>query len=236
MHASNEDQYRLHSTDSDRFMALYRLRQMLDKKEILQDVYEANQERLETCVVKEETRHGLRNLLRSPTLAEAVAQALQHPHLRPGFNASTWGKKLTKGRFYQASVPDETGESFLGPDFSPKQLVACLIEEMVEQCSLLRGDSLEVSPKPFQLAATSCEWKRLQTAEKKKEHAWKELPGGVSGALERVKIRPDTFVNVLNPTPSEGWTFDNVVSKHYSRICQTAHMKLRALRYFFPRS
>lgn len=103
MHSSNEEDYRLSTTDADRFMVLYRLRQMKDNNTITQDIYKANEQRLQTGVVRESTRHGLMNLLRSPILSNAVAQALQHPHLRSGFNAGTWGKKLTKGRFYQAS-------------------------------------------------------------------------------------------------------------------------------------
>lgn len=104
MHSSNEDEYRLSTTDPDRFMAMYRLRQMRDDERIAQEVYEVNQERLERAVVKDGTRQGLKNLLRSPILSDSIAQALQHTHLRPGFNASTWGKKLTKGRFYRVSL------------------------------------------------------------------------------------------------------------------------------------
>lgn len=103
MHSSNEEDYRLSTTDSDRFMVMYRLRQMRDEKIISQEIHKANQERLERGVVKESVRHGLNNLLRSPVLSEAIARALQHTHLRSGFNASTWGKKLTKGRFYRVS-------------------------------------------------------------------------------------------------------------------------------------
>ena len=109
MHSSNEEEFRLSSTDSDRFMALYRLRQMWDKSIITEEVYKANKERLENGVVKDDTRHGLANLLRSPILATAVVKVLQHTHLRPMFNASTWGKKLTKGRFYQVSEPAQPG-------------------------------------------------------------------------------------------------------------------------------
>lgn len=83
---------------------------------------------------------------------------------------------------------------------------------MVEQCSLLRGDYLEVTSKPFQLSAPSCELNKLNSV-KKKDHPWKELPGGVSGALARVSQRPDTFVNVLNPTGTDSWTFTNTVSE-----------------------
>ena len=103
MHSSNEEEYRLTTTDYDRFMVMYRLRQMREKETITEETYKANQERLERAVVKESTRQGLKNLLRSSILSNAVAQALQHVHLRPGFNAGTWGKKLTKGRFYRVS-------------------------------------------------------------------------------------------------------------------------------------
>ena len=82
---------------------------------------------------------------------------------------------------------------------------------MVEQCTLLRGDCLEVSPKPFQLTALSCEWHKLRSVVKKKDHPWQELPGGVSGALSRVSQRPVAFINVLNPKGTHGWTFKNTV-------------------------
>lgn len=108
MHSSNEEEFKLTSSDSDRFLVLYRLRQMRDENVITQDVYKANQERLEIGITKDGTRQGLTNLLRSPILSKAIAQALQHHHIRPGFNAGTWGKKLIKGRFYQVSEPLET--------------------------------------------------------------------------------------------------------------------------------
>lgn len=98
---------------------------------------------------------------------------------------------------------------------------------MVEQCSLLRSDAAEVSPKPFQLIAASCEWSKLQTAVKKKEHPWKELPGGGAAALARVRKRPDTFINVLNPTGSDSWTFEHVVSKYPSCTVTTLCTSLR---------
>lgn len=109
MHSSNEQRYELTATNADRFMVLYWLCQMRDENIITQDVYKATQKRLEAGVIKEDTRHGLANLLRSPILYETIAEALKHPHLRPGFNAGTWGKKLTKGRFYQASARVEPG-------------------------------------------------------------------------------------------------------------------------------
>ncbi|KAF8593793.1 hypothetical protein BDV93DRAFT_582421 [Ceratobasidium sp. AG-I] len=166
MHSNNEEEFRLPSTDADRFLAFYRLRQMRDEKVITEEVYKANQDHLERGVVKDETRQGLGNLLRSPILSTAVASVLEDPQLRSGFNASTWGKKLVKG-------------------------------------------SLEVTIKPFQLSAASCEWRKLQTAAKKKNHPWKELPGGVDGALARVSKRPKEFRNVLNPIESSSWTFEH---------------------------
>lgn len=93
------------------------------------------------------------------------------------------------------------------------QLAACLIQEMVEQCSLLRGDSLEVTAVPFQLPAQNCEWNKLQLAVKKKDHAWQKLPGGVAGALARARKRPSTFINVLHPTAGDNWTFESTVSR-----------------------
>lgn len=82
---------------------------------------------------------------------------------------------------------------------------------MVEQCSLLQGDSLEVTSAPFQLLAASCEWRKLSVAVKKKDHPWRELPGGALDAPGRVKKRPETFINVLNPNGGNDWTFEHTV-------------------------
>lgn len=83
----------------------------------------------------------------------------------------------------------------------------------MEQCSLLQGNCLEVTSRPFQLSASSCDLEKLRASVHKKDHAWKELPGGVAGALARVSTRPKTFVNVLNPIGTDSWTFSNTVSK-----------------------
>ena len=116
MHSSNEEEFKLHSTDSDRFLTLYRLRQKKNNGVITEEVYTANQEQIERGIIKDETRQGLGNLLRSPILSAAIMQVLQKPHLRPGFNASTWGKKLTKGRFYQAGGSVDAGQTALLTD------------------------------------------------------------------------------------------------------------------------
>ena len=113
------------------------------------------------------------------------------------------------------------------------QLVACLIEEMVEQCSLLRGGSLQVTPKPFQLSASRCEWSKLQMALKQKDHPWKDLPGGASDALARVKKRPNTFANLLNPTQSKDWTFNNTVREQSGHGTECTLTKLINSRLFF---
>ncbi|KAG9086533.1 hypothetical protein FRC06_003037, partial [Ceratobasidium sp. 370] len=101
MHASNEDEYRFPSSDADRFTAMYRLLKMRENQVIDEETYGINQERLEQSVLKDATRQGLHNLLRSGDLSEAVAAMLRQAHLRPCFNAATWGKKLVKGRFYK---------------------------------------------------------------------------------------------------------------------------------------
>ncbi|KAG8721061.1 hypothetical protein FRC08_016034 [Ceratobasidium sp. 394] len=201
MHASNEDEYRFPCSDADRFTAMYRLLKMREDNLIDAETYEVNQERLEQSILKDATRQGLHNLLRSAELSEAVAAMLQQAHLRPCFNAATWGKKLVKGRFYK--------------------LAACLILEMLEQCRLLKGGWHEVSSKPFQLPAQFCTWKHLQTAVKKKDHPWKELEGGAAQALDRVTSRPSQFFHVINPKGADGWTIENSASSSVSALLPT---------------
>lgn len=112
MHMSNEEESRLSTSDSERFLVMHRLSQLHRDKKITKEVYHVNQERLARAVVKDATRHGLSNLIRAPELADAVARVLQYPHLCPNFNASTWGKKLVKGRFYNVGVLITRGTTF----------------------------------------------------------------------------------------------------------------------------
>ncbi|KAG8791832.1 hypothetical protein FRC12_008027 [Ceratobasidium sp. 428] len=191
MHMSNEDEHRLSTSDSDRFLVMHRLYCMHREQVISDEVFEANRSRLARAVVKEYTRQGLNNLLASQDLAEAVARALQYQGLRAHFNASTWGKKLVKGRFYM--------------------LAACLVDEMVEQCRLLIDTHTDVSDKPFALPSSSCTWTQLEMGVKKKDHPWKELPGGANAALLRVKSRNPQFSTFLNPSGSDGWTLPHTI-------------------------
>ncbi|KAG9095090.1 hypothetical protein FS749_011109 [Ceratobasidium sp. UAMH 11750] len=191
MHASNEGDFRLETGDVDRFMAMHRLLQMKHEQTINHETYLTSQRRLEGCILKDSTRQGLKNILRSTELADATAQALKIEHLRLGFNASTWGKKLVKGRFYV--------------------VITGLIMEMVEQYQLLKGRQNNLSSKPFQLAAQSCTWKQLESGVRRKNHAWQEFEGGAQAALERVKTRSPGFVHLMNPLDSDGWMLENIV-------------------------
>jgi hypothetical protein len=104
MHMGNEDEHRLSTSDSDRFLALHRLSRMRRDNSITTEVHQANHQRILQAVVKDATRQGLSNLVASDELADSIAVALQHPCLQSSFNASTWGKKLVKGRFYKVTV------------------------------------------------------------------------------------------------------------------------------------
>ncbi|KAG9084832.1 hypothetical protein FS749_004919, partial [Ceratobasidium sp. UAMH 11750] len=196
MHSSNEEEYRFPISDADRFMAMYRLLELHDKGLVDKSTYVVNQARLERNIPKDCTRQGLKNLLRSKELAESIAQVLSLPHLRPCFNAATWGKKLVKGRFYTVRT-----SKFI-----------CLIREMIEQCRLLQGSSEVHHLKAYKLPASGCTWKSLQSGVKKKSHPWAELDGGAEQALERVKVRPPTFVHLMNPKGKDDWMLDNTVS------------------------
>ncbi|KAG9081015.1 hypothetical protein FRC06_005912 [Ceratobasidium sp. 370] len=190
MHMGNEDEHRLSPSDSDRFLALHRLSCMRRDNLITLEVYRANHDRMIRAVVKDVTRQGLSNLMCSEELADAIAGALQHPYLCLSFNASTWGKKLVKGRFYK--------------------LAACLVDEMVEQCRLLLDKHVDISEKPFMIPAQSCTWSQLEAGVKKKDHPWRELPGGAVAALSRVRHRNPEFSTFLNPSGTDGWTLPQV--------------------------
>ncbi|KAG8737226.1 hypothetical protein FRC10_008412, partial [Ceratobasidium sp. 414] len=187
MHMGNEDQHRLSTSDADRFLALHRLTRMHRDKLIATEVYEVNRTRIIRAVVKDATRQGLTNLVASDELADSIAVVLEHPCLHAAFNASTWGKKLVKGRFYKVA--------------------ACLVDEMLEQCRLLWDSQIDISDKPFLLPASCCNWNQLEVAVKKKDHAWKELPGGAAAALSRVRQRNPGFATFVNPAGSDDWTF-----------------------------
>ncbi|KAG8691566.1 hypothetical protein FRC11_000934 [Ceratobasidium sp. 423] len=192
MHLGNEERLAMNTNDADRFLAMMRLRHLQETQVISSDVYNAAQQRISSAIPKSGTRQGLGNLLRSKELAKAIEQAIQHPHIAPYFNAATWGKKLTVGRFFQLS--------------------ASLIKEMTMQCSLIQGGRSELDTNPFQLSAYSCSLTQLTAAvNKNASHPWKELEGGINGALERCSKRPPDFVTELNPNGLDKWTFPDLV-------------------------
>ncbi|KAG8711976.1 hypothetical protein FRC08_015190 [Ceratobasidium sp. 394] len=191
MHSGNEEDFRLETTDADRFLVMHRLLEMRRNGTIDKETHSINQRILEGRILKDGTRQGLRNLLRSKELADTIARALEHAHLRPMFNAGTWGKKLVKGRFYS--------------------VVVGLIEEMMEQTKLLQGSWHDVPSKPFRLPAHQCAWTQLKQGIKRKNHSWQELEGGAAAAFKRVKSRPPEFVHFMNPRGSDGWMLENMV-------------------------
>ncbi|KAG8712216.1 hypothetical protein FRC11_000696 [Ceratobasidium sp. 423] len=187
MFLSNEKPVILENNDATRFMTMYRLRELRDKNIITGVTYDANLKRLAHAVENANIRQGLRNIMRSEVLSDAVARTLEKPFLAPCFNGQTWGKKLVKGRFYT--------------------LVACFVEEMTRQCMLLQEGSPDVDSKPFELSPQASSWDQLNAASKKNSnHAWKVLAGGIVGAIERVSKRPGDFITPLNPSGSDGWT------------------------------
>ncbi|KAG8717729.1 hypothetical protein FRC08_006827 [Ceratobasidium sp. 394] len=186
MHAGNESPMRLECREVDRFLGLLHLLRLKEQGQITTETFQANKNRL--VGPNESVRRGLSNLTRDLNLANAIGSAIQHPQLRPTFNAASW-RKLTKGRFYQ--------------------LAADLIAEMEWQSLLLRDNHTDVSPKPFQLPARVCSWKILKENVKAKDHPWHELPGGPPASMKRVQERPSTFRTKLNP--GGGWVFPDMV-------------------------
>jgi hypothetical protein len=91
------------------------------------------------------------------------------------------------------------------------QLSACLVDEMLAQCRLLWTTHTDIPERPFLLPAQSCTWSQLEVAVKKKDHPWKDLPGGAPAALLRVRNRDPEFSTFLNPSGSDGWTFAQMV-------------------------
>ncbi|QRW12373.1 hypothetical protein RhiLY_11372 [Ceratobasidium sp. AG-Ba] len=168
MHMGNEDEHRLAPSDADRFLALHRLVCLYSKNQVTEETFQGNSEQILQSVLNSTTRQGLSNLVHTKELAHSIASAMEYLFLRPCFNGATWGKKLVKGRFFK--------------------LVACLVEEMTEQCRLLIGPQAEISAKPFQLPAPSCTWDGLTKRVKKSNHPWKEFIGGAEQALLRVLL------------------------------------------------
>ncbi|KAG9087672.1 hypothetical protein FRC06_002432 [Ceratobasidium sp. 370] len=202
MHSSNECEFRYPVSDADRFIAMYRLLQLYQQGLVNKDTYMASQMRLERLVPKDGIKQGLKNLLRSPELADSISVMLERSHLRSCFNATTWGKKLVKGRFYAVSVG--------------------LITEMMEQCRLLQGDSEEYPVGPYKLSAQSCSWSNLESSVKRKGHVWADLKGGAQQALARIRARPPTFVHLMNPKGTDGWMLGTTVhvSPASSIVCK----------------
>ncbi|QRV79882.1 hypothetical protein RhiJN_07897 [Ceratobasidium sp. AG-Ba] len=191
MHITNETEHRLVPTDAERFLSLHHLNQLRQQSKISSETCQVNQARILRSGANEGTRRGLSNLLLSDDLAESIAGALRLQHLHPAFNAGSWGKKLVKGRFFK--------------------LVACLVDEMVEQCRLLVQDQAEPASNVFLLSAASCSWSSLEKAIKKKNHVWNNLPGGAASALERIKTRTPHFITYLNPVGTDSWTFSDTL-------------------------
>ncbi|KAF8748022.1 hypothetical protein RHS01_05036 [Rhizoctonia solani] len=191
MHLKNEEEKRLKSSDAERFLVLHKLHKLHRDGNISKHVFDNSFAVLTRSIINPASRHGLINLLRSDVLADAVKDVLDNLFLHPTFNASTWGKKLVKGRFYQ--------------------LVADLLHEMIAQCKLIQSTSLLVDSQPFQLASQCCTWRYLEKSTLKKDHPWTKLPGGASSTLERVKQRPLDFVTFLNPDGSGEWTLSQTV-------------------------
>ncbi|KAF8701754.1 hypothetical protein RHS03_06460, partial [Rhizoctonia solani] len=191
MHLKNEEEKRLKSSDAEQFLVLHKLHKLHRDGNISKHVFENSFAVLTRSIINPASRHGLINLLRSDVLANAVKDVLDNLFLHPTFNASTWGKKLVKGRFYQ--------------------LVADLLHEMIAQCKLIQSTSLLVDSQPFQLASQCCTWRYLEKSTLKKDHPWTKLPGGASSTLERVKQRPLDFVTFLNPDGSGEWTLSQTV-------------------------
>lgn len=236
MHSSNEEEYRFPTSDADRFMAMYRLFGLYDERLVDEDTYVANQARLERNIQKDSTRQGLKNLLRSKELAESVAQVLALPHLRPCFNAATWGKKLVKGRFYAVRIGAAVCRGFRSRNLlnQKRQVAVGLIREMVEQCRLLQGDSEVHALKAYKLPASACTWKSLRSGVKRKDHAWAELDGGAEQALHRVKARPPTFVHLMNPKGKDDWMLDSAVRVAHA-VGDLQHPLSWTPRLFYPR-
>ncbi|KAG9099435.1 hypothetical protein FRC06_005277, partial [Ceratobasidium sp. 370] len=98
MHAGNESPLRLECREVDRFLGILHLLRLKEQGQITTETFQANRNRL--AGPNESVRRGLSNLTKDLNLANAIGSAMQHPQLRPTFNAASW-RKITKGRFYQ---------------------------------------------------------------------------------------------------------------------------------------
>ncbi|KDN39867.1 hypothetical protein RSAG8_08518, partial [Rhizoctonia solani AG-8 WAC10335] len=149
-------------------------------------IYKANRARIGGP--KESTRRGLNNLCVDYGLCTAIHEALSNCHVASHFFASGW-RSLTTGRFYP--------------------IIIWLIAEMVKQVTLIDNGTVNCSSAPFLLHSQVTTFSHLAEGLKIKTHAWHELPGGFSNALERLKQGPvvHDFSTPLTKAAGDQWSF-----------------------------
>ncbi|CUA71306.1 hypothetical protein RSOLAG22IIIB_09484 [Rhizoctonia solani] len=183
MHLANNPTLILETSEAFRLKGMYRLRKLLEEKQITQEVYRAN--RVRVTGTKESVMRGLNNVSADFSLLETVHNSLHNKHIAAAFSASSW-KGLTTGRFYG--------------------ILRWLVYKMVAQVTILQGDALECSSRPFMLSPRVTTFKHLETADK--DHTWNELPGGTSAALHRLQKGPAAheFNTPLIKAAGGSWT------------------------------
>lgn len=97
MHESNSPDTKMQTHDGDLFLAVMKLKSLLDKGTISKQAFYDNRRLLLSH--NEGTARAIYMLTRDDELANAIAAALNYAHIKAGFKASQW-KGLAIGRFY----------------------------------------------------------------------------------------------------------------------------------------
>ncbi|KDN39106.1 hypothetical protein RSAG8_09013, partial [Rhizoctonia solani AG-8 WAC10335] len=189
MHASNVPDVKQPNRDVDLFRAVLKLKGLFESKKINRETFLRNRQTL--LGFKKSTSRAISNLTRNAELADAIAEALLHPHIAKAFSAGSW-KLLTIGRLYM--------------------IAAGLVKEMTAQMSQLTEGTSEVPEEVISFQGRHCYINHIKTfVNGKKKHPWNALPGGIAAALDRVTVRPGSFVSTLNPKTSDPWSLPDVV-------------------------
>ncbi|KAF8594896.1 hypothetical protein BDV93DRAFT_515410 [Ceratobasidium sp. AG-I] len=192
MHESNTPQIMKSTGDVDLFRATIKLKSMLTSGAITPNIFLQNRRAL--LSFNDTTSRAICNLTRNSKLADAICAATSRPHIAAVFSAGSW-KRLTMGQLHMVA--------------------AGLVEEMTAQVDLLIEGMNEVPEAVLSLQPRLCRLKSLEThleQKSKRPHVWDVLPGGVAGALRRVKTPPPAFTNSLISRQANHWSLPDVES------------------------
>ncbi|KAG9089395.1 hypothetical protein FS749_001366 [Ceratobasidium sp. UAMH 11750] len=189
MHLGNEQETKKPHNDADQFLLVHRLRRLREAGRLSMVEYKGSAERimgLPGCTA----RQAIPALVRSKAVSTKIAEMLSSPHFRAQFALAAW-KRLVTGRMYQ--------------------LTGWILEESEQQMILLNGATRHPVSAAFKLPVAKCSWEHLESAVRKADHPWRELEGGATEALHRVRFRPqrERAMNPLDQMGKDTWTFES---------------------------